>query len=130
MTLRLVKAFIAGSSIAATFITVFYVGGAFRRAGRPKNIPFEQFVLLIPVLYGLANVFNVLMGNTVASAAIAGALLGTVLSFGGRFGFDLPVRLFGFTKQTEWRVHLLAVALYVGIFVVLVRAVNRVALAP
>nr|QBK86738.1 MAG: hypothetical protein LCMAC103_00690 [Marseillevirus LCMAC103] len=122
------RAFVVGSSVAATFVTVLYVGGAYRRAKRPSDFPFEWAALFIPVMYGLANVVNVRFGNTAASAAASGAALGLALSLVGRFGFDLPKRFFGFTKSNEWGVHFLAIALYTVIFVVLVRPINRVVL--
>lgn len=121
-----VQSFVAGSSVASTFVTLLYVGWGFAKAGRPKDFPYELAAFAVPVSYGLVNVLNVSVGgNTLVSAATSGVLLGLLLSLVGRFRYGLPEKFFGFTAGTSWTVHLVAPILYALIFALIVRSVNR-----
>ena len=124
-----VIAFIIGSSILITLITLLYVGYAFRKAGRPSDIPYELYAIFIPIMYGVFNVANVYLQKKYKfcpniSLAV-GALFGLLLSFFGRFGYDLPKRIFEFSEQTESRVHIIAPVMYALIFRFIVQPVNE-----
>ena len=43
-------------------------------------------------------------------------IFGILLSIIGRFGLDLPIKLFNFTKKTSYKVHIYAIILYAIIF--------------
>ena len=51
---------------------------------------------------------------------IVGMALGILLSIIGRFGLDLPIKLFNFTKNTSYQVHIYATIMYAMIFRLLV----------
>lgn len=120
----LALAFVIGSSVMSTFVTMFYVGHAFARSGCPCDVGLQWLGLIVPVLYGLANIVLVKYGNGLMVAVLAGAGLGLVLSLIGRFALGLPRKIFGFSVANEWRVHFIAAALYIGIFVFIVRNIN------
>lgn len=122
-------AFIVGSSIAATIISLGYIGRAFEKAGRPSDVPFELIAIVIPVAYGIANIINVRLGNTISSAALTGAALGFLFSLGGRFLLHLPVKIFDISSQNAAIVHVIAPVLYALIFVVIVRQLNKLSLS-
>ena len=125
------RSFVAGSSVAASFVTLAYLGRAFAKAGRPPDFPYETAAFAIPVLYGLANALNVSVGgDSLPSAALSGCLLGLLLSVLGRFRYGLPVRFFGFSDANSWAVHGVAPVLYALIFVLIVRNVNRLMWLP
>ncbi len=125
------RSFVAGSSVAATFVTLVYLGRAFANAGRPSDFPYEAAAFVIPVLYGVSNALNVSVGgNSLLSAALSGCLLGLTLSGLGRFRYGLPVKFFGFTTRNTWAVHLVAPGLYGLLFVLIVRNVNRLVGLP
>ncbi len=120
------RSFVAGSSVAATFVTLVYLGRAFANAGRPSDFPYEAAAFVVPVLYGLSNALNGSVGgDSLLSAALSGCLLGLLLSGLGRFRYGLPIRFFGFTARNSWAVHVVAPGLYTLIFVLIVRNVNR-----
>lgn len=116
---KILHAFIIGSSIISTIITFSYIGKAFSSAGRPSNIPYEWFPILIPILFGIFNILNVIWLNPV----ITGMLMGLTLSILGR-GLNLPNILFGYTKKNEYQVHIIAVILYSLIFKYIINNIN------
>jgi len=116
-------AFYIGSTFPATFISQIYLAMALQKGGSAP-ISYELMNIGVHIAYGLANMLLVYMGNTVQNAAIIGGLLGLCLSMVGRFGYNLPVTMFGFSPQTSWQVHVIAPVLYAIIFVVLVRNLN------
>ncbi len=117
-------AFIVGSSIAATIVSLGYIGRAFANAGRPSDVPFEMVAIAVPIAYGLANIVNVRFGNTMESAAITGAVLGLIFSFGGRFLLQLPGKIFNIDLKNAAIVHVVAPIVYALIFVIIVRRLN------
>lgn len=121
---RAFLAFIVGVSFSATFITHTYIAWAFEKGGTAP-IGIDMLYIGTRMAYGVANVINVYMGNTVQSSLITGALLGLFLSYVGRFGYDLPIQLFGFNAENEWQVHIIAAILYALIFAILVRNINN-----
>lgn len=119
-------AFLVGSSIAATLITLVYTGRAFRGAGRPSSVPFEVIAIVVPIAFGLANVINVRLGNTIKTAFFVGAVLGLLFSMGGRFVLQLPEKIFNMKRQSTGLVHLVAPIVYALIFAIIVRQLNLV----
>jgi len=47
---------------------------------------------------------------------LCGASLGLFLSIVGRFGFDLPIKMFKMSESSSWTVHPIAIVLYMIIF--------------
>lgn len=124
---ELFVAFIIGISFSATFVTQSYFALAFQKGGT-SPISSDLLDIGARMLYGVANMLLVYLGNTIENAAIIGALLGFTLSIIGRFGFKLPTTLFGFDTKTSWQVHIIAPVLYALIFVVLIYNLNRMLL--
>lgn len=125
------KHFIIGSSLPVCFITFVYNGMAFAKSGRPSNVPYEYIPIVVPLLFGLANVFmfkirksNPVLGSKWWYPFAIGAVTGLIFSFIGRFGFNLPTRIFTFTKKTAFQVHLYAPVLYALIFGLIVNNLN------
>jgi len=119
------RAFIIGSSLPASLLSLAYIGVAFARASRPVEVPFETIAIVVPLAYGLANVVNVHFGNTVESAAITGLVLGLLFSVVGRFLLHLPQKIFQFGEDNIHIVHIIAPALYSLIFLLLIRPLNH-----
>lgn len=112
------NAFIAGSSLPSISVTMLYIGYYFRKNGGPSDIHFEKFALFIPFFYGI---FAVIEQKYIKNPLISGALLGLSLSLMGRFILGLPQRMFGFTTENEYQVHIIAMILYAGIFKFIVK---------
>ena len=125
---KLVTGFIIASSIIVTFISLWYVGSAYDKAGSPRGIPIVPIEISMAVAFGLANIVNLLIDPDQSRwwiTFLVGATLGVLFSLVGRFGYDLPRRIFNFNKKTEWRVHPIAFFLYGLIFAIIVRPLNR-----
>tara|TARA_Y100000310_G_scaffold287766_1_gene312878 strand:- start:65 stop:448 length:384 start_codon:yes stop_codon:yes gene_type:complete len=108
-----IKLFLVGSSLPMVLVTMLYMGLAFRRNGRPTDIPYEVVPIMVPLLFGLVSIANFRYKKY---SLVIGALLGLTFSLIGRFGFGLPQKLFSFTKSNEYQVHFLAMILYALIF--------------
>lgn len=121
----MLQAFIVGSSIVSTFVSLAYIGHAFSVKGRPSFMPYEWIAVTIPVIYGAANVVNVYFGDTMTSSLTVGALVGLALSIVGRFALRLPTRIFSFSVDNEWAVHPIAMVLYALIFGFVVHSWNK-----
>ncbi len=128
-------AFIIGSCIFSTIITMSYTGNAYRTSGRPKDVPFEMIPISIAIMFGLFNMLNIYLQNVLkdqlkfqysnyAVAASVGALMGLTFSFAGRFGIDLPTKIFKI-KKNQWVVHVIAPILYALIFSIIVQPLNQ-----
>ncbi len=128
--------FIKGSSVVATLPTLLYVG-FFQMKNRTKllktasgelktflSIPFETMVVGILVAYGVT--FTIMKRNLdeendsklkkIIKISAHGAILGFTLSVIGRFGLDLPVKMFGIPRAQAGKVHPTAIILYAIIF--------------
>jgi hypothetical protein len=101
-----------------SLITIGYVGFAHLKNNCPLNIHYELFPIFIPLLYGIFGLINYYIirnyGNNYS--IVVGVLFGILLSSIGRFGLDLPIKLFNFTKNTSYKVHIYAIILYAIIF--------------
>ena len=101
-----------------SIITLGYIGIAYNNKNRPSTIPYELFPILIPVLYGIFGLINYYIitnyGNNYS--IIVGMVFGILLSIIGRFGLNLPIKLFNFTKKTSYKVHIYAIIMYAIIF--------------
>ena len=115
-----INVFIISSFIS--IITLGYIGIAYNNKNRPSTIPYELFPIFIPLLYGIFGVINYYIiskyGNNYS--IIVGMVFGILLSIIGRFGLDLPIRLFNFTRNTSYQAHIYALILYAIIFRLLV----------
>ena len=127
--------FIKGSSLVATIPTLVYVGMAQNRnrisalglASNPDvkqflSIPYELIVIGILASYGVTN--TILKRNKddegnvpVSKVLLCGASLGLFLSIVGRFGLDLPVKMFKISSSESWTVHPIAIVLYMFIMI-------------
>lgn len=107
--------------IVASFVSILtltYIGMAYRRSGRPADVPYELFPIFIPLIYGLFGVINYYVITNYGNrySFLVGMAFGLVLSTIGRFYLNLPVTIFGFTKGNEYTVHIYAIFLYALIF--------------
>jgi len=111
-----VNIFIISSFVS--LITIGYIGQAFVSQGCPFNVPYELFPIFIPMLYGIFGLVNYYVTENFGSkySFLVGMIFGLLLSFIGRFGLNLPQLIFGFTKKTEYKVHIYAMVLYAIIF--------------
>lgn len=112
------KVFTISSSLIVFAITITYIGIAYRKAGRPIDIPFELFALFIPLSFGIFGIINyyVIKKYNKNYSLLVGLSLGILFSIMGRFGMNLPQRIFGHTKENEFMVHIYASIIYPLIF--------------
>jgi len=121
--------------LVATIPTLVYVGMAQNRnrisalglASNPDvkqflSIPYELIVIGILASYGVTN--TILKRNKddegnvpVSKVLLCGASLGLFLSIVGRFGLDLPVKMFKISSSESWTVHPIAIVLYMFIMI-------------
>jgi len=101
-----------------SIITLGYVGIAYKNNNRPSTIPYELFPIFIPLLYGIFGLINYYIITKYENkySLIVGMVFGILLSIIGRFVLDLPIKLFNFTKNTSYKVHIYAVIIYAIIF--------------
>lgn len=117
-----VRAFLVGSSVVTSIITIAYVGAAYATAGRPDDVAIEWMTLVFSLIYGAGAVIvnRVALMNGGGSAEwawLVGAAVGLLLSVLGRFGADLPRKIFGMrADRAAWRVHVIAPIMYAFIF--------------
>ena len=111
---------VTASSPLFSIITWVYFGIAYAKKGRPSDVPIEVFAVAIPLLYAVTiwiskrEILDKQLNEN--WFLLTGALLGLVLSVFGRFKYNFPVRLFGFTPENAWMVHVVAIILYAVIF--------------
>ncbi len=131
--LVLFYAFAVGVSFAATFVVLSYIAWGYQTSfWRPHtkddekepSIPIAQpfLYILVRLSYGLGNVVNVLLGNTIMSAVLVGIVLGgafVALSH----KFDLPKTLFGIKTRPRWFNVLMPVT-FALVFAVIIRSLN------
>jgi len=131
--LILFYAFAVGVSFAATFVILSYVAWGYQKSfwtphtkesEQEPPIPIAQgfLYILIRLSYGLGNVVNVLLGNTLMSALIVGAVLGGVFVLFSH-KLDFPKTLFGI-KTRLWRFNLLIPLIFALVFAVIIRSLN------
>lgn len=136
--------FLKSTSVLAALPTLIYVGLAQRRnrldllgsMGSSSNIKLEDFLsipyeflpLFICIMYGIAFKFARSDTNNdeespekksfvTPRVVLVGFLTGLAFSLAGRFGMDLPVKMFNFPREKSHHVHLVAPPLYAAIFV-------------
>ena len=131
--LVLFYAFAVGVSFAATFVTLSYIAWGYQKSfwiphtkktEKESNIPVAQSFLyiLVRLSYGLGNVVNVMLGNTLISATLVGAVLGglfVILSH----KLNFPKTLFGI-KTHPWRFNVLIPLIFALTFVIIIRSLN------
>ena len=123
---KLLLAFVIGSSLPSVLVSNLYIGIANSRKDIVKR--YEFFPLGVALLFGLYNILNYLLYKNIksdVSAIIIGILYALTLSSIGRFGMDLPVRLFDFTRDNEYMIHIYASILYTGVFYFIVQNLNK-----
>ncbi len=123
---KILLAFIIGSSLPSVLVSNVYIG----MANSKKDIisRYEFFPLGIALLFGLYNIINYLLYKRLkndSSAIISGILFGLTLSGIGRFIIDLPTRLFNFTRNNEYIVHIYASILYSIVFFLIIQTLNK-----
>jgi hypothetical protein len=129
MMKKYLLAFVVGSSLVSSFFSFLYIGNAYNNAGRPASINYTMIPWGVLTMYGLFNMINLyLQRNTNlhprTAAALTGAVGGFLLSIGGRYGLDFPVKALNFTRKNEWHVHIYAPIVYAAIFGIWVQTVN------
>ena len=110
--------FIVGSSLPAIAITMSYLGLAFRTSKHRGSIPYEAFPLVVPLWLGAANMINMRLVSRFGAnvSLVVGLVVGFLMSLVGRFGMDLPRKLFGIPLGMRHRVHVIAPLVYAVIF--------------
>ena len=113
---KLITIFLISSFIS--IITLGYIRIAYNNKNRPSTIPYELFPIFIPLLYGIFGLINYYIITKYENnySLIVGMVFGILLSIIGRFGVDLPIKMFNFTKNTSYKVHIYAVIIYAIIF--------------
>ena len=132
--------FLKSTSVLISLPTLLYVGAAHRRnrlellkdlqgamSTQLENfltIPYEFLSIFICVGYGLAYHFakgsedeDGERSDSLGKALLVGAITGLLFSLTGRFGMDLPVKMFRFPRERAHMVHIVAPPVYVAIFV-------------
>jgi len=123
---KILLSFIIGSSLPSVLISYLYIGIANSKKDIIKR--YEFFPIGIALLFGIYNIINYLLYTKLKSdmsAIIMGILYGVSLSLIGRFIFDLPTRLFHFTKTNENMVHIEASMLYSVVFYFIIQNLNK-----
>jgi hypothetical protein len=126
MDKKILLAFIIGSSLPSVLVSNLYIGMANSKKDIIKR--YEFFPLGVALLFGFYNIINYLLYKRIkndSSAIICGILYGLTLSSIGRFIFDLPTRLFHFTKKNEYMVHIYASILYSLVFYFIIQSLNK-----
>ncbi len=122
--LVLFYAFAIGVSFSATFVTLAYIAWKYDKRKTKYKISQTVLDIVIRMGYGVANVVNVLLGNTLWSAALTGFVFGGLFAVGSH-QLELPRELFGAEdKKTEWKFHIAIPLLTTFVFVILIRALN------
>ena len=113
-----IKTFLITSSLPVFGITLLYLAKAFKQSNRPSDIPYELFAIFIPLLYGIFGVINHYIINKygINYSIIVGILFGLLLSSIGRFQLGLPIKIFGFTEENDYLVHIYAAIIYALVF--------------
>lgn len=133
--------FLKSTSVLASVPTLLYLGIAQRKnrldllqslpsgtSVKMENFlstPYEFLPLVVSLVYGIAFTFIGTMGDDdtgerrirVKKSLLVGALTGLLLSTVGRFGLNLPTKMFGMPAEKAYTVHLVAPVLYMAIFV-------------
>lgn len=110
--------FLVCSSLPVFFYTMLYTGIAFKHAKRPSDFPYEIVPILIPFLFGIFGIINyrVIKKYGLFSSILVGALFGLVLSLSSQYFTNASVKIFGFTKEDEWKAYIYAMILYSALF--------------
>jgi len=112
---NVIQSFIFSSYFS--IITIFYL--LYFSIINNKKLPYQlNLFVLIFLLYGLFGLINYLIISLFGPqySFIIGILFGVFLSIIGRFYLNLPINLFNYTKNTEYKVHIIAPLLYALIF--------------
>jgi hypothetical protein len=116
------RAFIISAFVSV--ITIGYIWINFVKHQRPKEVDMILLGTILPILYGLVGIMNYRV--PAKYSFLVGAAFGLFLSIIGRFALNLPTLIFGFTQQTEYKVHLHAAILYAAIFQFIVTPLQHI----
>jgi len=103
-----------------------FAGGSEARLENFLSVPYEFLPLAVSLAYGVAYTFVSKSSEDSSSerrvrvrrSLIVGAFTGLFLSTVGRFGLNLPTKLFGMPAEKAYTVHLVAiVSVHVDILV-------------
>ena len=133
--------FLKSTSVVASLPTLLYIGLAHRTnridllQSLPGDasvslvnflsIPYEFLPLAISLVYGIAFKFVATSTDDsdsekrtrIKKSLLVGALTGLSLSVVGRFGLNLPTKMFKIPAEKAYTVHLVAPVLYMLIFI-------------
>lgn len=113
-----------GSSVVSGLVSFGYIGAGmsqWRTKEWNAQQDFNNFEWMMAMVLILLGLFNVVGQNLVSIWGywinfLIGALFGLLLSSIGRFGYDFPIKVFGFSEQNDYMVHVHAAILYSIIF--------------
>jgi len=130
----IILSFVIGTSILVSIPTLTYNGLALRRnPGAIYKVAYEYMPVVIPLIFGLANVLIYSMvhrfkikkwQNQLLLTMVVGALTGLTFSLIGRFGFKLPEKLYNMAENKHYLVHPIAMILYSLIFSMILFPLN------
>jgi hypothetical protein len=118
--------FIIGASILSTIVSFSYIGYAYSK--KRLNFPYELIPIFISIMFGIFNIINVYTRkkyDNKLTTFLVGGIMGLLFSIVGRFGYDLPIRMFNFTRGNEYMVHIYAFLLYGTIFSLIVQPIDE-----
>ena len=124
------KAFIAGLAFPAAAVPILYSIFYFADLGEIRNIPFQFFPLYLPIIFGLWNMIDHLIGkrcpikNRNLHLWFNGILLGFILALVGVFIVHLPTLLFGLTGGWEYSPLIIIPILYGLIWRYIIKFLN------
>ena len=135
MANKYLLSFIIGSSLISCLVTFAYTGFAFHKANHTfddvEPLHYELVPFLIPIVLGFGNVLNFWLRNNIGkgiprwfATGLGGGITGLILSIIGRFGFNLPTKIFDFEEENQHYVHVYAFGLYILIFSFIIQPLN------
>lgn len=123
-------AFVIGSSIFSWFITMCYIFSGWDY-NRPNTFPIKYIPFMIPILFGLSNIFvnNLFVVNSLYQYTIImagfGAIFGLLASMFGIFVLKAHIKIFGQNQQSQYKFIFVAPILYAFIWGVIINILNN-----
>jgi len=118
--MKLLRAFVAGLIFPAAVLPIAYSLLYLANTGQIRIMPLQFFPLYIPIVFGLWNAMDFLIGDRCpvkdnnTRLWVTGISLGVLASIVGVFFLALPQLLFGFTGLMVY-VPLIAVPIFYGL---------------
>lgn len=91
-----------------------------------KNYNMDTIFIVVPILYGIFSIINYFVIKiNINYSIIIGILFGLLLSIIGRFIYKLPIKIFNFNKNNEYKVHIYAIIMYGLIFRLIITNITK-----